>query len=78
MTALKLRIPTAAHHAYQNKILLQREMICFVALMVVANPGTQMGPVMLAFGDFLITKLSARGLQMNRDQLADTATADCG
>jgi len=38
MTALKLRIPTAAHHTYQNKILLQREMICFVALMAVATP----------------------------------------
>ena len=76
MTALKLRIPTSAHHAYQNKILLQREMICFVALMVTANPRTQLGPVMLAFGDILVAKLSARGLQMNRDQLADAARAD--
>jgi hypothetical protein len=76
MTALKLRIPTAEHHAYQSKILLQREMICFVALMVAATPGTQLVPVMLAFGDLLVTKLSARGLQMNCDQLADAATAD--
>jgi hypothetical protein len=26
ITALKLRIPTALHHAYQNKIVLQREL----------------------------------------------------
>lgn len=51
-------------------------MICFVALMAAANPGTQLPPVMLAFGDLLVTKLSARGLQMNREQLADTAKAD--
>jgi hypothetical protein len=38
MTALMLRIPTAAHNAYQNTILLQRAMICFVALMEMANP----------------------------------------
>jgi hypothetical protein len=76
MTALKLRIPTAAHRAYQNKMILQREMICFVALMAAAKPGTQLPPVMVAFSDLLVTKLSARGLQMNRDQLADIAQAD--
>jgi hypothetical protein len=75
MTALKLRIPTAAHHAYQNKILLQREMICFVALMEVANPGTQLQPVLRAFGDLLVTKVCSR-LQMNRDQLAEAALSD--
>jgi hypothetical protein len=38
ITALKLRIPTALHHAYQNKIVLQRELISFAALASVANP----------------------------------------
>jgi len=76
MTALKLRIPTALHQAFQNKILLQREMICFVALMTVANPQSGLQPVMGAFGDLLVTKISARGLQINRDQLADAATAN--
>jgi hypothetical protein len=28
ITALNLRIPTALHQAYQNKIILQRELIC--------------------------------------------------
>jgi hypothetical protein len=76
ITALKLRIPTAAHRAYHNKILLQREMICFAALMVAAKPGTQLQPVMLAFGDLLVRKISARGLQMSGDQLAEHAMQD--
>lgn len=54
MTALSLRIPTALHQAYQNKILLQREMICFVALMQAANPGTILHSVMPVFGDLAI------------------------
>jgi hypothetical protein len=76
MTALRLRIPTTANRAYHEKILLQREMICFAALMVAAKPGTRLQPVMLAFGDLLVRKLSARGVQVNRDQLADHATRD--
>jgi hypothetical protein len=78
ITALKLRIPTASHQTYQNKMLLQREMICFVALMETAHPESQLQSVMLAFGDLLISKLSARGVQMNRDQLANSALADVG
>jgi hypothetical protein len=76
ITALKLRIPTALHQAYHNKILLQREMMCFVALMQSANPRTHLPPVMLAFGDLLVATLSARGLQINKDQLAETALDD--
>jgi len=76
MTALKLRIPTAAHRAYQDKILLQREMICFVALMEAAKPGTQLQPVILGFANLIVSKISARGLQMNRDQLAEHAMRD--
>jgi hypothetical protein len=76
INALKLRIPTTLHQAYQNKILLQREMICFVALMEVANPQSGLQPVMLAFGDLLVGKILARGLQINRDQLADAALKD--
>jgi len=76
LTALMLRIPTAAHRAYQDKILLQREMICFVALMRAAKPGTQLQSVLLAFGDLLVNKISARGIQMNRDQVAEHALQD--
>jgi hypothetical protein len=76
MTALKLRIPTVLHQAYQNKILLQREMLCFVALMASAGPDTNLRPVMGAFGNLLVSQIEARGLQMNRDQLAEASMAD--
>jgi hypothetical protein len=76
ITALRLRIPTALHQAYQNKIVLQREMICFVALMSAASAQSQLQPVVLAFGNLLTAKVGARGLQMNRDQLAETASTD--
>jgi hypothetical protein len=76
MTALSLKIPTAFHGAYQNKILLQREMLCFVALMQAATPGTVLQAVMLAYGDLAGRKASERGLQLTRDQLADAALHD--
>jgi hypothetical protein len=76
ITALRLRIPTALHQAYQNKIILQREMICFVALMSVATPESKLQSVMGAFGNLLISKLDARGLQMTRDELAEYAMND--
>src|SRR3954453_22820678 len=76
MTALSLRIPTALHHAYQNKILLQREMICFVALMQAAYPGTVLHSVMPAYGELVVRKAAERGLQLSRDQLAEASIRD--
>jgi hypothetical protein len=76
MTALKLQIPTAQHQAYQNKFLLQREMICFVALMRAAQPGTKLQPVMMAYGDLVVHKAADRGLQITRDQLAEASLDD--
>jgi hypothetical protein len=76
MTALSLRIPTSLHHAYQNKVLLQREMICFVALMQAAHPGTVLHSVMPVFGDLLVLKADERGLQLTRDQLAQASIDD--
>jgi hypothetical protein len=76
VTALKLRIPTALHHAYQNKMVLQRELICFAALMSVAKPESKLPPVMLAYGNLLVQKTADRGLQMTRDQLAQAALDD--
>jgi hypothetical protein len=76
MNALKLCIPTTLHQAYQNKMFLQRELICFFALMAAAGPKTLLRPVMMAFGNLLVSKLDARGLQMNRDQIADYAQND--
>src|SRR5262249_18700549 len=76
ITALKLRIPTALHHAYQNKVALQRELMSFVALMECANPGSKLQSVMLAYGNLLVNKIAERGLQMSRDQLANAALDD--
>jgi hypothetical protein len=76
ITALKLRIPATLHHAYQNKIVLQRELISFVALASVANPENGLRPVMLAYADLLVHKTAERGLQMNKDQLANAALDD--
>lgn len=76
ITALKLRIPTALHHAYQNKIVLQRELISFVALASVANPESGLSPVLLAYGNLLVHKIADRGLQMSRDQLWSAAYDD--
>jgi hypothetical protein len=76
ITALKLRIPTALHHAYQNKIVQQRELISFAALMSVANPQSGLGPVILAYEDLLVHKMADRGLQMSGDQLAKAAIED--
>jgi hypothetical protein len=72
----ELRIPTA--HAYQNKIVLQRELISFVALMETAKPGSKLQSVMLEYENLLVHKIAERGLQMNRDQLANAAKDDVG
>ena len=64
------------HHAYQNKIVLQRELISFAALMECANPETKLGPVLLAYENLLLHKIAKRGLQMSGDQLAHAAAED--
>lgn len=74
--ALSLKIPTALHHAYQNKILPQREMTCFVALMQAAYPGTLLHSAMPVYGDLVVGKALARGLQLSRDQLAEASLED--
>jgi hypothetical protein len=51
-------------------------MICFVALMSAAKPESKLQPVMRAFGNLLVSKLDARGLQMTMDQLAEYAMND--
>jgi hypothetical protein len=76
ITALKLRIPTSLHHAYQNKIVLQRELMSFAALMSAAKPGSKLRPVMLAYANLLMDKIAQRGLQMSRDRLANAALDD--
>jgi hypothetical protein len=76
ITALTLQIPTILFREYEDKILQQRELICFFALMEAARPDTRLPPVVNAFGDLLVSKANARGLKVNRDQLADHAISD--
>ena len=53
MTPEALRIPTVALERYSAKALLQREAMCFVALMSSAGPVTNLRPVMMAFSKLL-------------------------
>jgi hypothetical protein len=76
MTALAVRIPRVWHRAFQDKALLQRELICLAALTVVARPETLLQPVIRAFGTLIVEKASARGLRLSRDQLASHALKD--
>jgi hypothetical protein len=77
ITVLNLRIPTVLHQAYQNKIILQREIICFVALASVAKRESQLQPVTGAFVDLVVSeKVGTRHLQMNADQFTKYAFDD--
>jgi hypothetical protein len=76
ISALKLRIPTALHAAYQNKIVQQRELFSLAALASVAKPESGLQPVLLAYAKLLVNKMAKRGLQMSEDQLANAAFDD--
>ena len=56
--------------------MLQRELISFAALASVANQESGLRPVLLAYADLLVRKAAERGLQMNKDQLANAALDD--
>jgi hypothetical protein len=75
-SALKLRIPTVLHAAYQNKIVLQRELFSFAALASVAKPESGLQPVLMAFAKLVVDKMAKRGLHMREDQLANAAFDD--
>jgi hypothetical protein len=75
ITALSLRIPSALHTAYQNKILLQREMLAFAALMENAED-SRMQRVCSAYASLVVGKAARRGLQITVDQLADHVLKD--
>jgi hypothetical protein len=76
ISALTLRIPTVLHQAYQNKVVLQRELISFVALASLANPESGLRPVLMAYEKLLVDKIAQRGLQMSGEQLAKAAFDD--
>jgi hypothetical protein len=76
MTPQELRIPPAAIQRYFEKALLQRETMCFVALMSCAKPETDLQPVMMAYGRLLVHRLAARGIPADADALADVSLTD--
>jgi len=76
ITALKLKIPTALHAVYQNKVVLQRELISFVALASVANEESGLRPVLREYENLLVKKMAERGLQMRGEQMAEAAFDD--
>jgi hypothetical protein len=76
INALSLHIPTALHQAYQNKILRQREIMCFTVFAEAADEEKKLLPVFAAFTDLVHSKMRARGLQMNKEQFAANAFAD--
>jgi hypothetical protein len=75
MTPEKLRIPAAALPRYLDKALLQREAMCFVALMC-ASPETNLRPVMMAFSRLLSRSMAARGIEVDIDRFVETSTED--
>lgn len=76
INAITLHIPTAMHGAYQNKILTQREMLCLAALGATLEQGPALKPVAQEFMSLIMAKMSARGLQLSQDQLANIACDD--
>lgn len=60
ITPERLRIPLASYRQYEEKDLLLRELMVFVALMVAANKDTVPELVLRQFGHLLVSKL-ARG-----------------
>jgi hypothetical protein len=76
ITALKLKIPSALHAVYQNKVTLQRELLSFAALASVAKPESRLEPVLMTYANLVVDKMAKRGLQMSRDQLANAAFDD--
>jgi hypothetical protein len=76
MTPEALRIPTAALQRYLDKALLQREAMCFVALMSSAGPETNLRSVMMAFSRLLTKNMATRGIEVDIDQFAEASTQD--
>ena len=76
MTPERLHIPTAAMQRYIDKALLQRELMCFVALISLAGPGTNLRPVMMAFSKLLIKNMTTRGIRFDVGTFAEASKQD--
>jgi hypothetical protein len=76
LTPEKLRIPLAALNRYQDKALLMREAICFVAFSSVAHPETKLPPVLMAYARLVVRRLNARGTPADPEAFADASLSD--
>jgi hypothetical protein len=76
MTPEKLRIPPAALSRFNDKGLLMREAICFVAFSSVANPETKLPPVLMAYARLVAQRLNERGVPADPDAFADASLSD--
>ena len=76
MTAERLRIPPAGLFRFNDKSLLMRESLCFVALSSVAKPETKLPPVLMAYARLVARRLNARGMLADPDAFADASLSD--
>jgi len=76
ITAEMLRIPLAALPRFNEKSLFLRETLCFVALASVANPDTNLRPVLSAYTRLFVRKVEQRGQLVDADTLADYSFKD--
>ena len=70
----KLGVPEAMRLRYEEKVDIQRECMCFAA--IIATCDDRLSPVVGAFGRSLASKLAARGTKIDADHLAEVVTAD--
>lgn len=76
INAITLRIPTAMHGIFQNKILSQREMLCLSGLAVNLGENPNLRQVAREFIALILSKMSMRGLQLSEDQLTELTCND--
>jgi hypothetical protein len=70
----KLGVPEAMRPRYEEKIGIQRECMCYAAIIVTCDD--QLSPIVGAFGRSLAAKLATRGTKIDADHLAEIVTAD--
>jgi hypothetical protein len=76
MTPEKLRAPMAAYAQYREKALVQREAMCFTALMLAAGQDSGLASVLREFGRLLVEKLASRGVNVNVERVVEITTQE--
>jgi hypothetical protein len=78
LTADQLNIPLSARTQYLEKSLLQREMMCLVALMVILeiDPNSECSAILAAYTRLLERQLASRGIHVEMDLYSASATQE--